>query len=77
MAHDGIAPSHAGGENSYKHLVDPTKKWYKNSRLIRLNLWIVLLFVVYSTFLQFVALMKVIFQPNNVNSKWLRWQYDE
>ncbi|KLO08006.1 hexose transporter [Schizopora paradoxa] len=43
MAHDGIAP--VGGENSYKHLIDPTKKWYKNGRLIRLNLWIVLLLI--------------------------------
>jgi len=37
--------NHIGGENDYRRLVDPNKKWYKNGRLIRLNLWIFLLLI--------------------------------
>lgn len=29
----------------YHQLVDPNAKWWKNSRLVKLNLWILLLYV--------------------------------
>ncbi|KAJ6589523.1 general substrate transporter [Mycena capillaripes] len=35
----------ATGTNAYKDLMDPTRKWYNNRRLIALNGWIVLLLV--------------------------------
>ena len=32
-------------QTDYHSLIDPTKKWYKNRRLILLNSWILLLIV--------------------------------
>ncbi|KAI5120581.1 hypothetical protein M0805_002531 [Coniferiporia weirii] len=38
----GPTPEH---NNDYHHLVDTSKKWYKNRRLVILNLWILLLLI--------------------------------
>jgi len=38
-----------GKTQAYGHLIDPTRKWYNNRRLIALNAWIVLLLITSST----------------------------
>ncbi|KAF8551822.1 hexose transporter [Imleria badia] len=42
-------PPAAFQETSLAHLIDPTRKWYNNRRLITLNAWIVLLLITSST----------------------------
>jgi hypothetical protein len=39
----------ASGDAGYHHLLDPTRTWKNNKRLIRLNAWIVLLLITSST----------------------------
>ena len=40
----------AGGDTTgFAHLIDPNRKWYNNRRLIILNAWIVLLYVLRSS----------------------------
>ena len=43
MTNEPTPAAKLGQENGYLQLVDSSKKWYKNRRLIVLNLWIVLL----------------------------------
>ncbi|KAG6335511.1 hypothetical protein ID866_3583 [Astraeus odoratus] len=47
----GGGPAPVGGvqDASFKHLLDPNRKWYNNKRLIVLNAWIVLLLITSST----------------------------
>ncbi|KAJ7510997.1 hexose transporter [Mycena galericulata] len=47
MAGGAVATSE--GTNVYTHLMDPTRKWYNNRRLIALNGWILLLLITSST----------------------------
>jgi len=47
MAGGAVATS--SGVNAYTHLMDPTRTWYNNRRLITLNAWIVLLLITSST----------------------------
>ncbi|KAJ7064693.1 hexose transporter [Mycena amicta] len=44
----GGAVASASGVNAYTHLMDPSRKWYNNRRLITLNAWIVLLLITLS-----------------------------
>jgi hypothetical protein len=37
------------GDGGYHHLLDPSRTWKNNKRLIRLNAWIVLLLITSST----------------------------
>ncbi|KAF9239829.1 hexose transporter [Melanogaster broomeanus] len=39
----------AAQDASFAHLIDPTRKWYNNRRIILLNAWIVLLLITSST----------------------------
>ena len=52
----GPAMSAASPVVDYHQLVDPRAKWWKNTRLIKLNLWILLLSVVISPFFNAKAL---------------------
>ncbi|KIY62646.1 general substrate transporter [Cylindrobasidium torrendii FP15055 ss-10] len=45
----GGAIATVGGQEGFKHLIDPNRKWYNNRRLIALNGWIVLLVITSST----------------------------
>jgi hypothetical protein len=38
-----------GADGGYHHLIDPSRTWKNNKRLIRLNAWIVLLLITSST----------------------------
>ena len=40
---EGAAPILEKSTTDYHGLIDPTKKWYKNRRLLLLNAWIFLL----------------------------------
>ncbi|KAH6906805.1 hexose transporter [Coprinopsis sp. MPI-PUGE-AT-0042] len=42
-------PAISGNELAYGHLIDPTRKWHNNRRLIALNGWILLLLITSST----------------------------
>lgn len=75
MAHDAAPP--VAVENSYKHLIDPTKKWYKNSRLIKLNLWILLLFVTRYLAEGPINKCSVTHQTHHLHRQWLRRKHDE
>jgi hypothetical protein len=39
----------SGGDGGYHHLIDPSRTWTNNKRLIALNAWIVLLLITSST----------------------------
>ncbi|KAG6806949.1 hypothetical protein H0H92_009491, partial [Tricholoma furcatifolium] len=41
----GAAVSDGGINAAFAHLVDPTRKWYNNRRLITLNAWLVLMLI--------------------------------
>ncbi|KAG6830912.1 hypothetical protein H0H87_006835 [Tephrocybe sp. NHM501043] len=43
------AAATTGTAAAYGHLIDPTRKWYNNRRIITLNAWIVLLLITSST----------------------------
>ncbi|KAF8893626.1 general substrate transporter [Infundibulicybe gibba] len=45
----GVGPAIASGNAGYTHLIDNSKPWWKNRRLITLNLWIALLLITSST----------------------------
>jgi sugar porter (SP) family MFS transporter len=45
----GGAVAKASSVEGFAHLLDPRRKWYNNSRLIRLNAWIVLFLITSST----------------------------
>ncbi|KAL5519648.1 hypothetical protein ACEPAH_1331 [Sanghuangporus vaninii] len=40
-----VSSSDSGPQTDYHKLIDPNAKWYKNSRLVKLNLWILLLLI--------------------------------
>lgn len=46
---DGGAVANGSTQAAYVHLLDPSRKWYNNRRLIALNAWIVLLLITSST----------------------------
>ena len=75
----GPAVRAARPQVDYHQLVDPNAKWWKNSRLVKLNLWILLLYVfpVLDRQPSFSLTLAVIRQSDNLNGKWLRWKYDE
>ncbi|KAJ7635148.1 hexose transporter [Roridomyces roridus] len=45
----GGAAVSGSSANAYTHLMDPSRKWYNNRRLITLNAWLVLLLITSST----------------------------
>ncbi|KAK7041446.1 hypothetical protein VNI00_009312 [Paramarasmius palmivorus] len=45
----GGAVASSGANAGFAHLLDPSKKWYNNKRLVILNAWIVLLLITSST----------------------------
>lgn len=62
----------SSGNEGYLQFVDPNRRWYNNSRLIKLHAWIVLLYVP-ATVLPPQSPLTTTLQPHHVLHERFRW----